>query len=126
MTPSSPRRALLATAAVLALGTLQAPAALAQAAGAYPAKISSATKQALTDPAVRKRVEDTGSLIVANTPAEFTAQIKADGRQAEAQAGVMDPALASTSEDLAGAFVDALWLEEGLSRNTLDAYRRDL
>ena len=24
------------------------------------------------------------------------------------------------------AFVDALWLEEGLSRNTLDAYRRDL
>jgi tripartite-type tricarboxylate transporter receptor subunit TctC len=41
-------------------------------------KISSATKQALTDPAVRKRVEDTGSLIVANTPAEFTAQIKAE------------------------------------------------
>lgn len=24
------------------------------------------------------------------------------------------------------AFVDALWLEEGLSRNTLTAYRRDL
>ena len=24
------------------------------------------------------------------------------------------------------AIVDALWLEEGLSRNTLDAYRRDL
>ena len=38
MTPSSPRRALLATAAVLALGILHAPAALAQAAGAYPAK----------------------------------------------------------------------------------------
>ena len=38
MTHSSPRRALLATAAVLALGTLHAPAALAQAAGAYPAK----------------------------------------------------------------------------------------
>lgn len=37
-----------------------------------------------------------------------------------------NPALASVSEDLAGAFVDALWLEEGLSRNTLDAYRRDL
>lgn len=33
---------------------------------------------------------------------------------------------ASASDDLAGAFVDALWLEEGLSRNTLDAYRRDL
>jgi tripartite-type tricarboxylate transporter receptor subunit TctC len=41
-------------------------------------KISSATKQALTDPAVKKRVEDTGSLIVANTPAEFSAQIKAE------------------------------------------------
>ncbi|MDH4482395.1 MAG: site-specific integrase, partial [Rhodoferax sp.] len=25
-----------------------------------------------------------------------------------------------------GAFVDALWLEEGLSNNTLEAYRRDL
>ncbi|WP_442907338.1 site-specific tyrosine recombinase XerD [Hydrogenophaga sp. BPS33] len=39
---------------------------------------------------------------------------------------MMDQALASTSENLAGAFVDSLWLEEGLSRNTLDAYRRDL
>lgn len=41
-------------------------------------KLANATKQALNDPAVRKRVEDTGSLIVANTPAEFTAQIKAE------------------------------------------------
>jgi tripartite-type tricarboxylate transporter receptor subunit TctC len=41
-------------------------------------KISSATKQALTDPAVKKRVEETGSLIVGNTPAEFAAQIKAE------------------------------------------------
>lgn len=41
-------------------------------------KVSSATKQALNDPAVRKRVEDTGSLIVANSPAEFSAQIKAE------------------------------------------------
>jgi tripartite-type tricarboxylate transporter receptor subunit TctC len=41
-------------------------------------KIFNATKQALADPAVRKRVEDTGSLIVGNTPAEFTAQIKAE------------------------------------------------
>ena len=38
----------------------------------------------------------------------------------------MDPALASASEGIAGAFIDSLWLEEGLSRNTLDAYRRDL
>ncbi len=28
--------------------------------------------------------------------------------------------------DAVNAFVDALWLEEGLSRNTLSAYRRDL
>ena len=41
-------------------------------------KVSSATKLALTDPAVKKRVEDTGSLIVANTPAQFAAQIKAE------------------------------------------------
>ncbi len=41
-------------------------------------KISGATRQALNDPAVRKRIEDTGSIIVANTPAEFTAQIKAE------------------------------------------------
>ncbi len=41
-------------------------------------KVSNATKQALNDPAVKKRIEETGSLIVANTPAEFTAQIKAE------------------------------------------------
>lgn len=35
-------------------------------------------------------------------------------------------AQAQTSEASACAFADALWLEEGLSRNTLDAYRRDL
>jgi integrase/recombinase XerD len=35
-------------------------------------------------------------------------------------------ALPSASEGIAGAFIDSLWLEEGLSRNTLDAYRRDL
>jgi tripartite-type tricarboxylate transporter receptor subunit TctC len=41
-------------------------------------KVYNATRQALADPAVKKRVEDTGSLIVANTPAEFTTQIKAE------------------------------------------------
>lgn len=41
-------------------------------------KVYNATRQALADPAVRKRIEDTGSLIVGNTPAEFTAQIKAE------------------------------------------------
>jgi integrase/recombinase XerD len=33
---------------------------------------------------------------------------------------------AQASEAIARTFIDALWLEEGLSRNTLDAYRRDL
>jgi tripartite-type tricarboxylate transporter receptor subunit TctC len=41
-------------------------------------KISAATIKALQDPAVRKRIEDTGSIIVANTPEQFTAQIKAE------------------------------------------------
>jgi len=33
---------------------------------------------------------------------------------------------APVAHDQAAAFIDALWLEEGLARNTLDAYRRDL
>ena len=41
-------------------------------------KISAGTKKALEDPAVRKRIEDTGSIIVANTPEQFAAQIKAE------------------------------------------------
>lgn len=41
-------------------------------------KVYNATKQALTDPAARKRIEDTGSLIVGNTPEQFAAQIKAE------------------------------------------------
>jgi tripartite-type tricarboxylate transporter receptor subunit TctC len=41
-------------------------------------KVASAVKKALEDPAVRKRIEDTGSLIVANSPEEFAAQIKAE------------------------------------------------
>ncbi len=41
-------------------------------------KVSAATLKALQDPAVRKRIEDTGSLIVGNTPAQFTEQIKAE------------------------------------------------
>jgi tripartite-type tricarboxylate transporter receptor subunit TctC len=41
-------------------------------------KVSSAVKKALEDPTVRKRIEDTGSLIVANSPGEFAGQIKAE------------------------------------------------
>ncbi len=41
-------------------------------------KVHAAIKKTLEDPAVRKRIEDTGSLIVANTPEQFAAQIKAE------------------------------------------------
>jgi len=41
-------------------------------------KVNAATRQVLQDPAVRKRIEDTGSIIVANSPSEFAAQIKAE------------------------------------------------
>jgi tripartite-type tricarboxylate transporter receptor subunit TctC len=41
-------------------------------------KVANAVKKALEDPGVRKRIEDTGSLIVANSPDEFAAQIKAE------------------------------------------------
>ena len=41
-------------------------------------KVNAGVKKSLEDPAVRKRIEDTGSIIVANTPEQFTAQIKAE------------------------------------------------
>ncbi len=41
-------------------------------------KIYAATRKVLEDPAVRKRIEDTGSLIVGNTPQQFAEQIKAE------------------------------------------------
>ncbi len=41
-------------------------------------KINAATRKTLEDPAVRKRIEDTGSIIVANTPEQFGAQIRAE------------------------------------------------
>jgi len=41
-------------------------------------KVSAGVRKALEDPAVRKRIEDTGSLIVANTPEQFAAQMKAE------------------------------------------------
>lgn len=39
-------------------------------------KINAGVRKALEDPAVRKRIEDTGSFIVANTPEQFAEQIK--------------------------------------------------
>jgi len=41
-------------------------------------KINAGVKKSVEDPAVRKRIEDTGSLVVANTPEQFAAQIKAE------------------------------------------------
>ena len=41
-------------------------------------KVNAGVRKALEDPAVRKRIEDTGSLVVANTPEQFAAQMKAE------------------------------------------------
>jgi len=41
-------------------------------------KVYSAVKKTTELPEVKKRIEETGSLVVANTPAEFAAQIKAE------------------------------------------------
>ena len=39
-------------------------------------KINAATRKALEDPAVRKRIEDTGSVVIGNSPEQFAAQMK--------------------------------------------------
>ncbi|KEH14139.1 ABC transporter substrate-binding protein [Delftia sp. 670] len=39
-------------------------------------KINAAVRKVLQDPAVRKRIEDTGSLVIGNSPEEFAKQIK--------------------------------------------------
>ncbi|MBP5989027.1 MAG: tripartite tricarboxylate transporter substrate binding protein BugE [Piscinibacter sp.] len=41
-------------------------------------KVSAAVKKTLEDPSVKQRIEGTGSLIVANTPEQFAAQIAAE------------------------------------------------
>ena len=41
-------------------------------------KVSAGVRKSLEDPAVRKRIEDTGSIIIANTPEQFSEQIKAE------------------------------------------------
>ncbi len=41
-------------------------------------KVYAAIKKAVEDPTVKKRIEDTGSIIIANTPDQFSAQIKAE------------------------------------------------
>ena len=39
-------------------------------------KLNAATRKVLQDPAVKKRIEETGSFIIANTPEQFAQQIK--------------------------------------------------
>jgi tripartite-type tricarboxylate transporter receptor subunit TctC len=41
-------------------------------------QIGAAARKVLEDPGVRKRIEDTGSLIVGNTPEQFADQMKAE------------------------------------------------
>jgi len=41
-------------------------------------KINAAVRKVLEDPAVKKRIEDTGSFVVGNTPEQFAAQIKSE------------------------------------------------
>ncbi|MEY3123877.1 MAG: hypothetical protein RLZZ573_397 [Pseudomonadota bacterium] len=41
-------------------------------------KINAAVRKVLEDPFVKRRIEDTGSLLIGNTPEQFTAQIKAE------------------------------------------------
>jgi tripartite-type tricarboxylate transporter receptor subunit TctC len=41
-------------------------------------KVNAAVKATVAIPEVKKRIEDTGSIIIANSPDEFAAQIKAE------------------------------------------------
>jgi tripartite-type tricarboxylate transporter receptor subunit TctC len=41
-------------------------------------KVNAAVRKVLEDPAVKKRIEDTGSLVIGNTPEQFSAQIRAE------------------------------------------------
>ncbi len=41
-------------------------------------KIAAGVKKAVDDPAARKKIEETGSIIIANSPEQFAAQIKAE------------------------------------------------
>jgi tripartite-type tricarboxylate transporter receptor subunit TctC len=41
-------------------------------------KVNAGVRKALEDPAVRKRIEDTGSLVIGNSPEQFGEQIKAE------------------------------------------------
>ena len=41
-------------------------------------KINAGVRKALEDPTVKKRIEETGSILIGNTPEQFAEQIKAE------------------------------------------------
>jgi len=41
-------------------------------------KVNAAVRKAVEDPAVKKRIEDTGSIVIANSPEQFAEQIRAE------------------------------------------------
>jgi tripartite-type tricarboxylate transporter receptor subunit TctC len=41
-------------------------------------KVNAAVRKALEDPAIKKRIEDTGSIVIANSPEQFAEQIRAE------------------------------------------------
>ena len=41
------------------------------------ARINAATRKAVNEPAVRKRIEDSGAVVVASTPEEYAADMRA-------------------------------------------------
>ena len=41
-------------------------------------KVNAGVRKALEDPAVKKRIEETGSIIIGNSPEQFAEQIRAE------------------------------------------------
>jgi tripartite-type tricarboxylate transporter receptor subunit TctC len=41
-------------------------------------KVNAGVRKALEDPAVRKRIEDTGSIVIGNTPEQFAQQMASE------------------------------------------------
>jgi tripartite-type tricarboxylate transporter receptor subunit TctC len=46
--------------------------------GEVVAKVNAAVRKTLADPAVRRKIEETGSLVIGNTPEQFAAQIRSE------------------------------------------------
>ena len=100
-------------------------------------KVHEAVRKTAELPEVKKRIEDTGSLLIpehagsVHGPDQGRVRcLQAGGCQAEAEPGVTrrarGPAPAAAVRGRVDDFIDALWLEDGLAANTLAAYRRDL